>query len=366
MQDTHQPYEGQDTSAPSPLFNWRALLPVHPAADLFPLMTEGELKELAEDIKANGLKVPIVTWSSQADGLSLIDGRNRLDALALAGLIYTSPDGHIGLRKWNGKKWLARGERIIPENIHGGDPYALARSLNVLRRHLTLEQRREKISKALVEHPEKSDRQIADEVKESDHKKVGRVRRNAEATGALPQLKKTKGKDGKERPARRKTKSGAKPDLKPVASTPVKQAGDVPYGDPKVSSEKLKDTFGKLYAEDGAALPASDPAQPAVDENTSPQDAKPGPAVEDTAPANEDSAPGDTEERRERPGDAEEHAGEPGEEKATELSAKFLAEFLAACDAYLPGITVKDDREKAFHHVFVWIDPAAAAEMEAA
>jgi hypothetical protein len=30
-------------------FNWRDHLKVHPAADLFPLMSEAELKELAED-----------------------------------------------------------------------------------------------------------------------------------------------------------------------------------------------------------------------------------------------------------------------------------------------------------------------------
>jgi hypothetical protein len=30
-------------------------LPVHPAADLFPLMSEPELRELGEDIKKNGL-----------------------------------------------------------------------------------------------------------------------------------------------------------------------------------------------------------------------------------------------------------------------------------------------------------------------
>ena len=41
-------------------FDWRKHLPVHPAADLFPLMPKSELKEWAEDIRKNGLQQPIV------------------------------------------------------------------------------------------------------------------------------------------------------------------------------------------------------------------------------------------------------------------------------------------------------------------
>lgn len=54
---------------------------VHPAADVFPLLDSEELKELAEDIKVNGLKDPIVV---NHDGTVLIDGRNRLRACEIA------------------------------------------------------------------------------------------------------------------------------------------------------------------------------------------------------------------------------------------------------------------------------------------
>jgi ParB-like chromosome segregation protein Spo0J len=40
--------------------SWRDHIKVHPAADLFPMMSEAELKELAESIKKNGMKVPVV------------------------------------------------------------------------------------------------------------------------------------------------------------------------------------------------------------------------------------------------------------------------------------------------------------------
>jgi hypothetical protein len=51
--------------SPASVFDWRQHLKIHPAADLFPLMSESELKELAEDIKKNGLKNPIVLVQSE-------------------------------------------------------------------------------------------------------------------------------------------------------------------------------------------------------------------------------------------------------------------------------------------------------------
>jgi hypothetical protein len=57
-------------------------LPVHPAADLFPMLGDDELQTLAESIKANGLLHPLVV----KDGL-LIDGRNRRVACQLAGVV---------------------------------------------------------------------------------------------------------------------------------------------------------------------------------------------------------------------------------------------------------------------------------------
>lgn len=86
---------------------------VHPAADLFPLMVGEELQALADDIKANGLRQPIVLDADDR----VLDGRNRLAACKLA--------------------------KVKPtfETIDGGDPLTLVVSLNVNRRHLTAGQR---------------------------------------------------------------------------------------------------------------------------------------------------------------------------------------------------------------------------------
>ena len=55
--------------------------PVHEAAALFPLLPEAELKELAEDIKANGLIYPVIMCDDK-----ILDGRNRLLACEAIGM----------------------------------------------------------------------------------------------------------------------------------------------------------------------------------------------------------------------------------------------------------------------------------------
>lgn len=54
---------------------------IHPAANLFPMLDEKRLKELADDIKANGQKIAIQILDGQ-----IIDGRNRAKACEIAGV----------------------------------------------------------------------------------------------------------------------------------------------------------------------------------------------------------------------------------------------------------------------------------------
>ena len=54
---------------------WRKQFKVHHAADAFPIMSDAELDELGKDIKAHGLREPILL-----QGDWLIDGRNRVEA----------------------------------------------------------------------------------------------------------------------------------------------------------------------------------------------------------------------------------------------------------------------------------------------
>jgi hypothetical protein len=155
---------------------WRDHWKVHPAADLFPLMSESELRELGEDIKANGLISPLI----KCEGKLL--GRNRLDAMELVGLKL-----HVAVNE------------ITP-----GDPYDYVLSANLHRRHLTGEQKRELIAKVLKAKPEASNRKIAKQTK-ADDKTVAKVRRDLESGAEIPHVEKTEGSDGKKYKAKKKT-----------------------------------------------------------------------------------------------------------------------------------------------------------------
>lgn len=89
-------------------------LPVHPLADLFPMLPEDELADLADDIKVNGLIHPIMLDRA---GKVLVDGRNRLRACEIAEI-------------------EPRFERLP----HGVEPAAYIASANLRRRNLSKSQ----------------------------------------------------------------------------------------------------------------------------------------------------------------------------------------------------------------------------------
>jgi ParB-like chromosome segregation protein Spo0J len=149
----------------------------HPLADKFPLMEGDDLLKLANDIKANGLMEPITLYEGK-----ILDGRNRYRASKTLKFGFTR--AHF---------------RELRRDM---DPMAFVISANIHRRHLTAEQKRDLLATLIKIDPSKSNRQIADEAK-VDHKTVGAVREAMEATGEIPQLDTTTGKDGKKRKARK-------------------------------------------------------------------------------------------------------------------------------------------------------------------
>jgi len=203
LQSQARARQGEPTAARG----WRDHIKVHPAADLFPMMSEPQLRELGEDIKKNKQRVQVIFWipsgRCRASGgpEMLIDGRNRLDAMEMVGLPVFDKNG-VQAFNWRYME---------------GDPYDLVLSLNINRRHLDEEERRDLIAKVIKAKPEASDRAIAKQVKR-DHKTVAKVRKKMESTGEVSPVETRVGADGK---ARKQPKAGPKktPKSKPVSFT---------------------------------------------------------------------------------------------------------------------------------------------------
>jgi hypothetical protein len=172
---------------------WRGVLPVHPAAELLPAMADDELRDLGEDIRRHGQRIPISIQTDQEGVERLLDGRSRLDAMERLVLPIVR-DGDLNR------------DQVDIQSISGNvDPYAYVLSANVHRRHLTSEQKREVIEKLVKAKPDQSNRTIAKQVK-ADHKTVGAVRENLESRGEIPHLKSRTDSRGREQPAAKKAR----------------------------------------------------------------------------------------------------------------------------------------------------------------
>jgi len=200
-------------------FDWRKHLTVHPAADVFPLLKDIDPKawqEFVGDIRKHGLREPLAL--SYPDN-SLIDGRNRPDALAEIGVLSADKSGGLLYKKFIDGEWNSRSVPIGFGQCHSGDPYELVASLNVHRRHLTPEARRAAIDALLKAKPELSDRQIAGKTKSSPTT-VGKRRKKGEQAGDVSKVDTRKDTAGRQQPAGKRAKPKAVTE-KPVITTPV-------------------------------------------------------------------------------------------------------------------------------------------------
>jgi hypothetical protein len=176
--------------------SWRDELPVHEAADLLPMISEPELREMGEDILANGMQIPLVL---SEDCRQLIDGRNRLEALATVGstICVDLKSGLISYTKRGGATVH------VSSVICRGDPWLRVISANIKRRHLKPEDREKLLIELLARAPQKSDRQHANEVG-VDHKTIAKARAKGEDVGRIPHVETRKDTKGRQQPAKRR------------------------------------------------------------------------------------------------------------------------------------------------------------------
>jgi N6-adenosine-specific RNA methylase IME4 len=196
-------------TAPSPpAKSWRDVLPIHPAAELFPMMSEPELKELGEDIKKNRLKTSIAIFDSGFDTKGhrywLLDGRNRLAAMEAVGLAPRLALKTLYRGAW--PLWTLTLEGVGWDDVVSqpkcvaDDPYAFVISANIHRRHLTSEQKRDLVAKLIKQQPNKSDRQIAEQAK-SNRTTVGQIRKGLENAGDVSIVDTRTDSRGRQQPA---------------------------------------------------------------------------------------------------------------------------------------------------------------------
>jgi hypothetical protein len=178
-------------------------IPFHPIANLFPLMEGAEFNALVADIKAHGLREPIVIYEGK-----ILDGRNRYRACRR--LRYKLTNNHF--------------RRV---DVLVDDPVAYVTSANIHRRHLTAEGKRKVIAKLIKAQPEKSNRQIA-KIAKVHHRKIGRIRKEEEDVGHLDHVEKRIDTRGRKQPAKKSTTAE---DRKQPAKAPTTL--DVKEQDPK-------------------------------------------------------------------------------------------------------------------------------------
>jgi hypothetical protein len=204
---------------------WRDLLEIHPAAELLPMMSTEELRDPGEDIKKRGLISRIVLWSpgtreGKDKPIFLLDGRNRLDAMELAGVRVVRNgklDEFVLLSIEHLYGEVRRPDAHFPQP--GVDPWEFVLSANVRRRHLTNDQKREIVAAILRAHPEKSDRQIGQLANVSKNTAKS-VREGLERRGQIDHVSKRTDTRGRQQPAER-PKPKAEPHQLPRRQVPT-------------------------------------------------------------------------------------------------------------------------------------------------
>lgn len=140
-----------------------------------PRLSDDEYQSLEDSIREHGVQVPIVIDENR----SIIDGHHRAEIAERLGI---------------------ECPRKFALDLTDEQKRTLALSLNLDRRHLSREQKRQLIASSVKADPHLSNRQHAERTG-VDHKTVGSVRNHLEATGEIPQSEVRVSADGHIRPA---------------------------------------------------------------------------------------------------------------------------------------------------------------------
>lgn len=280
-------------------------LPVHPAADMLPMMGDAELQELATDIEANGMQQPIILWEDNTEAanssegpfpLWLLDGRNRLAALKLLGIDdpNQAPSGQVAEAK-------VRVLHALEGALVGGkasrttwrvsvNPTTFVLSMNVHRRHLTSEQKRAAIAAYIKADPTVSNLKVAKDLDVSD-KTAAKVRDDLERRSEIPNVSERTDSTGRKQPAR---KPKPKPEPKPTPPGGITEdtPGMTPAVEKALADAKAKATPAPQQGEEPDQEPVEDVSDidAMVDQALADARTAPAPQQEEPKPVPEWSA----------------------------------------------------------------------------
>ncbi len=145
--------------------------------DLFPPLTAEAYESLKRSIAEIGVQEPVI---EDEEG-GMIDGRHRRQATEELGVACPRDIRHFESE---------------------AEKYELALRLNCQRRHLNRKEKRALVEAYLLTDPAIADNTLADIIGGMSKNTVADVRARLEATRQIDKLKKTRGRDGKERPRR--------------------------------------------------------------------------------------------------------------------------------------------------------------------
>jgi DNA-binding Lrp family transcriptional regulator len=165
---------------------------------IFAALSADEYAALKADIATRGVLVPVELDEAGA----VLDGHHRVRACQ-----------ELGITEY---------PRLVRTNLHSdAEKRSHVRALNLLRRHLTAEQRREVIAAQLADTPARSNRQIAQALGVT-HPTVAKVRAELEQSGDVERITTSTDTRGRKQPAHKpKPLKPAAPAI--VATTPAEE-----------------------------------------------------------------------------------------------------------------------------------------------
>jgi len=195
----------------------------HPLANIFPLMTEDKLQDLADSIKKNGLIDPIVLFEEK-----ILDGRNRYAACRLANV------------------------KAILTQYTGNDPVGFVKMKNLDRRDLTTSQRAVaalELAEKMTEMEEKKKPNVSESKNTPDSPNV------SDSLNTPDSLNKTGGKANYPKASPANIKKAAKTmnvgeqtvnKLKKIKETNPDALKDIASGKKTVSKVEEEQKFGEI------------------------------------------------------------------------------------------------------------------------